>query len=219
MPENLSYEIRPINPEEWLPDRCMSVEAPFDPKTFPFKAGCASLEGYYTKGRRKRLVSLYQTVLNNIGCCGFVAWKNGCVLGYNNFFPKEIAHIIRFYGWGTEKDTQQSALVHHCISLVNNPDYRRKGIGTGLMSHTLDWAKQNGWHIFEVHNVLPDSSLGYKYEQKGCVGFWQRFGFEVIRTEPVSTEMKALYGVSMCYSLALDLERQRTSVSTDFSDL
>ena len=202
----LSYEIRPINPEEWLPDRCMSFEMPFDPKTSNPKAGCASLEGYYTKGSRKRLVSLYQTVLNNIGCCGFVAWKNGGVVGYNNFFPKEIAQITRFYGWGTEQNARYSTLVHHCISLVQNPDYRRKGIGTGLISRSLDWAKQNGWHEFEVHNVLPDNQPGYKYEQKGCVGFWQRFGFEIIRSEAADPETKSMYGVSIRHSMALPLD-------------
>ncbi|HKI47285.1 MAG TPA: GNAT family N-acetyltransferase [Balneolales bacterium] len=202
MPE---YEIRPINPEEWLPDRCMSFEMPFNPKISTQKAGCASLEGYYTKGSRKRLMSLYQTVLNNIGCCGFVAWENGCVVGYNNFFPSEIAQITRFYGWGTGKDVKYSTLVHHCISLVQNPDYRRKEIGTGLINRSLDWAKQNGWHIYEVHNVLPDSPTGYKYEQKGCLGFWRRFGFEVTCSVPADPDTETMYGVSVRHSMALHL--------------
>lgn len=211
MVKQSSYEIRPIAANEWIPDRCLSAKAPFDPKTAIPEAGCASLRGFYTKENRDRLVRLYQSVLKNVGCCGFVAWQDECVVGYNNFFPREIAQMIRFYGWGNDEDATPGTLVHHCISLTNNPDYRHRGIGTSLITHSLNWAMENGWHRFEVHNVLPDNSLGYEQEQKSCAGFWQRLGFETFRSEPADSETRRIYQVTLRYSMALDLEHWQTS--------
>jgi len=199
-------EIRPISGNEWLPDRCMSLQTLVDPKKSSRKAGCASLTGYYTKDKRERLERLYQTVLHNVGCCGFVAWDDGLVVGYNNFFPREVAQTTGLYGWGNKHDLFQGSLVHHCISLINHPNYRRKGIGTNLIRHTLDWAKENGWLRFEVHLVLPDTPLGYEQEQKSCAGFWHRFGFKITYTTPADPETKALYGVAERYSMVLDID-------------
>lgn len=207
-----SYEIRPITSEEWLPDRCLSLEIPFNPKTASLNAGCASLGGFYTKGSRERLDRLYHAVLKNVGCCGFVAWENGCVVAYNNFFPHEIAQMTRFYGWGSDSDISHGTLVHHCLTLVRHPDYRHNGIGTNLITHSLNWAAQNGWRRFEVHNVLPDNPKGYEQEQKGCAGFWHRLGFDITRTETADRETRKMYQVTLRYSMRLDLEHWQTLV-------
>ena len=126
---------------------------------------------------------MYREVLHSCGCCGFVAWVGGRIAGYNNFFPREWARKIGFYGWGREENTSPRTLVHNCISIKLNERYRRKGIGTSLIEHSLDWAKQAGWKRFEVHLVTADSPAHFDGEQKSCRGFWTKLGFHVLRTE------------------------------------
>ena len=180
------YEIRPIRMDEWLPDRCMRPAVPIDPKTVAPEHGCPSLTAYCEKlapGSREKLEMLYRGVLDRFGCCGFVAWVGDRVVGYNNFFPREVAQDIRFYGWGTEEDTEPSTLIHNCISILNNPKFLRKGIGTNLMQRSLSWAKANGWKWFEVHQIFPDHPEHWPGEQKSCPTFWKKLGFEVFRSE------------------------------------
>lgn len=208
---DIHYEIRPIRAGEWLPDRCMPSGEPLDPKTVTREAGCSSLNSFYTKGSREKLETLYRKVLDCTGCCGFVAWIGGRIVGYNNFFPREVAQDIEFYGWGRQEDDTSSTLVHNCISIIRNADYRRKRIGTSLIACSLDWAKQNGWKRFEVHLVLPDIPAGFENEQKSCQTFWEKFGFEVFRSEESSVETKNAYEVDVRHSMALDLDRWQVS--------
>lgn len=208
---DMHYEIRPISVEEWLPDRCMPSEEPLDPETVAREAGCSSLNSFYTKGSRVKLETLYRKVLDSYGCCGFVAWVGGRVVGYNNFFPREIAEDIKFYGWGQREYDISLILVHNCISILRNTDYRRKHIGTSLIECSLDWAKHNGWKRFEAHLVLPDIPAGFQNEQKSCQAFWSKLGFEVFRREEAGQETKDVYGVDVRYSMVLDLDRWQVS--------
>ena len=181
----LDYQIRPIRMDEWLPDRCMGPGEPIDPKTVEPEPGCGSLTKHcekLTPGSRQKLVALYRDVLDRYGCCGFVAWVGGRVVGYKNFFPREVARDIRFYGWGTEEDTEPSTLVHNCVSLLSNPHFLRKGIGTSLVRHSLSWGKANDWKRFEVHEVYPDHPQHWSGEQKTCPTFWEKLGFSVFRS-------------------------------------
>lgn len=66
------------------------------------------------------------------------------------FFPQKIAQKIKFYGWGDAYDKSARILVHHCISIIRNVNYRHKGIGTNLIKHSLEWAK-------------PSNGKGMKY--------------------------------------------------------
>jgi GNAT superfamily N-acetyltransferase len=205
------YKIEPIRAEVWLPDRCMPSGEPLDPKTVVCEAGCPSLHSFYTKGSREKLETLYRKVLDRTGCCGFVAWVGGRVVGYNNFFPREVAQDIKFYGWGRPEDDTPLTLVHNCISIIRNADYRRKHVGTRLIGRSLDWAKQNGWKRFEVHLVLPDIPAGFQNDQKSCQTFWNTLGFKVFRTEEACQETRDVYGVNRRYSMVLDLDRWQVS--------
>ena len=193
--EEVKYEIRPISMAEWMPDGCMGFGPPIDPSTDKPGSGCDSLQPC-TKGSRERLVAMYRDVLAECGCCGFVAWVPGGIVGYNNFFPREWAQRIRFHGWGTEEDDAPRTLVHNCISIRGNPEYRRQGIGTSLIRSSLTWAKDNGWKRFEVHLVTPDSPENFLGEQKSCRSFWGKLGFEVFREDESGT-----------FSMAIDLAR------------
>lgn len=202
----MEYRIEPIGMDTWLPDRCMPPE-PFDPDAVSTGEGCPSLAGTRTVTGRNGLLSLYREVLKNTGCCGFIARDGIRIVGYNNFFPLEIAQKVRFYGWGDgiRRPADQPTLVHHCISLVRDTRYRRKRIGTALVTHSLNWAASNGWRRFEVHLVLPDTPGGFTHEQKSCRSFWQRFGFHVFREGKAGPETRELYGVDTRYSMALGL--------------
>lgn len=192
---DLSYEIRPICLDEWLPDGCMGYGEAIDPATDSPGSGCDSLQPY-TQGDRDRLIGMYRQVLEQHGCCGFVAWIGDRIAGYNNFFPREWADRIRFYGSGTAEDRSPDTLVHNCISIKANTKYRRRGIGSSLIRRSLGWGRDNGWDRFEVHLVTEDSPEGFAGEQKSCRTFWEKLGFQVFRKDCHGT-----------FSLAVDLSR------------
>lgn len=123
------------------------------------------------------------------------------------FFPQKIAQKIKFYGWGKVKPEQSGTLVHHCISMVQNPNYRHKGIGACLVKHSLEWAKVHKWKRYEVHRVLPDTDKGIANEQKSTLSFWKKFGFSIMREEKADEKTKKYYGIGKRYSLALDIEK------------
>ncbi|MBN1997940.1 GNAT family N-acetyltransferase [candidate division KSB1 bacterium] len=204
------YDIRSISLDEWLPDRCMPAGDPFDPTALIPEHGCGSLAAHCQKfapGDRRLLEGLYRDVLDRYGCCGFVAWYEGKIVGYNNFFPREIAKDIRFYGWGTDEDIASNTLVHNCISILRNDNFRRRGIGTNLMLHSLRWGKSQGWERMEVHLVLPNIASGFANEQKSGQAFWEKLGFSVFRSEEANSATKEIYGVNERYSMAVDLRR------------
>ncbi|MHC4690443.1 MAG: GNAT family N-acetyltransferase, partial [Planctomycetota bacterium] len=90
------------------------------------------------------------------------------------------------------------------ITSIRGP-YRRKGIGSSLIKHSLKWCKKQGWKRFEVHLVLLDCAEGWKGEQKACKTFWDKLGFKVFRTEEADEETKSYFGVDERYSLFRDL--------------
>ncbi len=181
----MNYETRSISPDEWLPDRCIPPGAPLDPANLKPEHGCESLAEHCEKlapGSRELLEGLYRDTIDRFGCCGFVAWSERKIVGYNNFFPREVACDMKFHGWGTDQDAEQSTLVHNCISVLQNPTYRRKVIGTSLIKASLSWGKTNGWKRFEVHQVMPDDPENFETMQKSAVSFWRKLGFDTYRT-------------------------------------
>ncbi|MDR2036944.1 MAG: GNAT family N-acetyltransferase [Bacteroidales bacterium] len=203
---NAVYEIRPICIEEWLPDRCMSIKEPLEIHNLIPQHGCPNLLFDKSQIRdRTGFEAFYHDVLNRFTCCGFIAWEKDRIIGYTNFFPHEIARKIKFYGWGETEEEQPDTLIHHCISIVRNPDYRHIGIGSSLIRHSLEWAKTNQWRRYEVHHVLPDIDKGTVSEQKSVLSFWKKFGFSIIGEEEADEKTRKYYGVNKRYSLALDI--------------
>ena len=193
----MDYEIRPISPAEWLPDRCLPPGAPLDPAEMKPEHGCGSLAEHCEKfmpGSRRLLEGLYRDTIDRFGCCGFVAWSEDRIVGYNNFFPREVAQDVRFHGWGTHEDKEPQTLVHNCVSVLRNSAYRRKGIGTNLIQKSLSWGKANAWKRFEVHQVMPDAPANFENMQKSAVSFWQKLGFDVYRTRIDFNIVKTIAG-------------------------
>lgn len=196
-------DIRPVSPYEWLPDRCLTRTEPLDPASYPPETGCPSLN---CLGRldRASLEELYGSTINKYGGCGFVAWDRGKVVAYHNFFPKEVAQRIKFYGYGDDPNSPGKILVHNCLTITKG-DYLRKGIATRLVSKSITWAKANGWQTFEIHQVLPDCEKGWQSSQKSCLPFWERFGFQILKEYEADEATKSYYGVTTVYSLHLPL--------------
>lgn len=227
---DLDLDIRPITMDEWLPDRCLGGGKPIDPSKLTLQAGCTSLCLFYTATAlgisrqesltqpadeikkkadrepacRSMLVELYRETIEKHGGCGFVAWYEGKIVGYHNFFPRNIARRIKFFGWGEDIDSSKLTLIHNCITHIRG-DYRRKKIGTRLARTSLTWAKENGWERFEVHLVLPDVENGFRNEQKSCRTFWEKLGLTVFRTFSSDEETQKVYGVPVRHSMAVDL--------------
>ena len=198
------YVIRPISAAEWLPDRCLGGGEPFDPRASEPQPGCSSLDWFYTHGSRKKLEALYREALQEYGGCGFVTWEGEKVVAYHNFFPREMARRIKFYGWGADGDVHPQTLVHNCLTMVRNR-YFRKGICSALVRRSLQWATEQGWKRFEVHLVLPDFEKGWQGEQKTCRTFWEKLGFRVYRSQDADEETRRIFGVDERYSMFLTL--------------
>jgi GNAT superfamily N-acetyltransferase len=210
--EEIIYTIKPISPEEWLPDRCMNVKDPLDPKMLKPERGCPGLLygiGQSQPWTRKNLDELYCGVIGTYHCCGFIAWENDRIIGYNNFFPSRIARDINFYGWGNNENTSSDTLVHNCISIVSNDKYRRHKIGTNLIKKSLEWAKKAGWKHFEVHLVLPNIASGFENEQKSALAFWGKIGFSIVSENQANEATKKFYKVDKRYSLSISLENYK----------
>jgi GNAT superfamily N-acetyltransferase len=177
----LNIEVRPISLKEYLPDRCMGSE-PFDPNEVEKLQGCPSLSKVGNLGTN--LESFYKQVLEKYGGCGFVAWHKGLVVGHITFFPNEVARRVRFWGWGERDLPIVRALVINCISVASNEKFRRIGVGTRLVTSTIEWVRENEWPRLEVHHVPSGeglSSITWRHEQKGTKTFWEKFGFKVLR--------------------------------------
>lgn len=129
-----------------------------------------------------------------------MTWEGDNVIAYHNFFPREMAQEIKFFGWGTEEDTHEKTLVHNCLTMVRGR-YFRKGICSSLVKHSLEWAKQNGWKRFEVHLVLPDCEKGWQGEQKTCRTFWEKLRFQVYRSQEADEETRRIFEVDTRYSM------------------
>ena len=196
--------IKPIQFDEWLPDRCLNGLEPFDPAYSLPEPGCPGIN-FTLKNDREALEQLYWLTINKFGGCGFVAWDRDKIIAYHNFFPLEIAQKIKFYGYGFDSIQSDKILIHNCLSIVKG-NYLRKGICSLLVKTSIDWARANNWKRFEVHLVLPDCEKGWQSDQKSCLTFWKQFGFKAFKEYNADKETEEYYGVTKSYSMYLSLD-------------
>ncbi len=194
--------------EEWFPDRCLNGVEAFDPNAHLAEPGCSGLN-YANKHNREGLEQLYRQTIDRYGGCGFVAWDNDRVVGYHNFFPSEVAQKLKFYGYGFGLGQRDKTLIHNCLTIVKG-SYLRQGISSQLVRYSINWASENNWERFEVHFVLPDCDLGWQYDQKSCLSFWRKSGFEIFDEYEADELAKQFYGVIKRYSMYLSLNYKMT---------
>jgi len=200
-----TIQIRPITPDEWLPDRCLNGSEPFDPKAHVPASGCPSLN-YFRENNRETFEQIYESAIKTYGGCGFVAWDRDKVVAYHNFFPMEMARQIKFYGYGPDMEQAETTLIHNCLTIVKG-DYARKGICSLLVKASVDWGRTNGWKRFEVHLVLADCEKAWQSDQKSCLTFWERLGFSVFKEYEADKETEQYYGVTKSYSMYLQIDK------------
>ena len=197
--------IRPISADEWLPDRCLNGIGAFDPNSNLPEPGCPGLS-YTNKYNREGLAQLYRKTIDKYGGCRFVAWDKDKVVAYHNFFPLEVAQKLKFYGYGFGLRQRNKTLIHNCLTIVKG-SYLHKGISSQLVRHSINWARENNWERFEVHFVLLDCDLVWQYDQKSCLSFWKKFGFEIFDEYEADEAAKQFYGIPKRYSMYLSLDK------------
>ncbi|MEP0987677.1 GNAT family N-acetyltransferase [Ekhidna sp.] len=65
-----------------------------------------------------------------------------------------------------------------------NPAYQGKGIGKQLCEHSIQIAKELGYHAMQFNIVVSTNTA--------AVRLWQKFGFEIIGTTPKGFQHKEL---------------------------
>lgn len=94
---------------------------------------------------------LYSLFNNQSGATYFVAEENGLLLGGAGIFPTEglpdgVCELVKMY---------------------LSKDARGKGLGKKMISHVMEWAKENGYHTVYLE-TMPELSKAVKvYEQFG----------------------------------------------------
>lgn len=96
---------------------------------------------------------LFSLFNNQSGSTYFVAEENGILLGGAGIFPTEglpdgVCELVKMY---LAKEA------------------RGKGLGKNMISHVMDWAKENGYHTVYLE-TMPELSKAVKvYEQFGFI--------------------------------------------------
>ena len=62
-----------------------------------------------------------------------------------------------------------------CASVAMNPPLYRKGIGTAMLQHLVDWARESGWERIEGW-AFADPSADDAYKWIPSVQFWEKAG-------------------------------------------
>ncbi|MEN6627192.1 MAG: hypothetical protein ABFD69_13290 [Candidatus Sumerlaeia bacterium] len=199
----MAYEIRPISSSEWLPDRCLRLNGPFDPRGADKQAGCQRLQTFFTQGRRDRLVALYEDCLLRHGCCGFVAWDGPLAIGYNTFFPKDwmpTRHAPK------PEQKQPDTLSHHCISVAEPVAMGEETVAADLLRHTFDWARANGWERFEVQAIFPTNPACRVALNLYGREFWERQGLRVVSETDPDRHFDVIRSVARLDGIAIETE-------------
>jgi hypothetical protein len=80
-------------------------------------------------------------------------------------------------------DTDTDILGEHYLNKIEAG--ARKGIGLKLARVLVDWARQNGWKRIEL-TTFADLDIFYGVTGSAGKGFWEKVGFKVQKTKPMS---------------------------------
>lgn len=87
--------------------------------------------------------------------------------------------------------------IANCSYMVN-PNVQGKGIGKKLCEHSLKIAKENNFEAIQFNIVVSTN--------KGAIGLWKKYGFEIIGTTPKGFRHTKL-GLVDTYIMYKDLKK------------
>jgi len=155
--------------------------------------------------RRAINVPLLTKLIRTYGTCAMVARDGERVVGVLRFYPKWLFEqaksglccIQQDFPAGPSRELvetrfapleeiEDKTLTVHCMMtgspLQSENPYQRKGIGTRLAHGLVAWGAARGWRGIEA---TAYEGLDILYANTGQAGapFWERLGFELVRTE------------------------------------
>lgn len=129
------------------------------------------------KGKEERRQKAKELIENNI-MSGYLVYERDRVIGWCNAGDKSGYAPIRGnkeYEAGDGADGR--TMVVYCIDIA--PEYRGKGIASLVMEHVLQDAKEEGYQYVEGY---PFTDPKRKYQYRGPVRLYEKYGFEMCRT-------------------------------------
>lgn len=152
---------------------------------------------------RARNMPLLKKFTRIYGGCAVVARDGERVVGTLRFYPKALctftasggammclqqahpagpAHDFAQTDFPPLEQLEDKSLFVHCMMIApapqGEPGYRRRGIGTRMARHLIEWARARGWHAIEA---TAYEDLDIVYGVTGVAGrtFWEKLGFRV----------------------------------------
>jgi ribosomal protein S18 acetylase RimI-like enzyme len=154
---------------------------------------------------RARNVPLLLKLTDVYGACAVVAREGERIVGTLRFYPRAVWTLARSEGFclqqpfpsGPPQDLagrafcpldalEDRTLAVHCLAVgqpgARGDPRRRKGLGSRMVRTLIDWARPRGWRAIEATTHVD---LDLLYDISGTAGrhFWERLGFQVVRTD------------------------------------
>ena len=151
---------------------------------------------------RPRNLQLLRALTTAYSSCAVLARNGQQVVGQLRFYPKAVCGmepvgalcLQQVFPAGPRDDLtafvppplaeiEDKTLSVHCLMIASlgqdSTPYHRKGIGTRMVRHLIDWAGRGGWRAIEAVAYCDLPSL---YSVTGQAGrtFWQKLGFREV---------------------------------------
>lgn len=162
-------------------------------------------KGEEREAHRDTNIPLLKKIIKTYGTCAILARDGDQTVGFLRFYPKTLYSmkeagtlcLQQEFPAGPSKrlvnkrfppieEIPEKTLKVHCLMTGSpfqeeNP-YQRKGIGTRMARELMHWAKENGWKRIET---TANEDLELLYANTGQAGkrFWEKLGFQVIKTD------------------------------------
>ena len=154
---------------------------------------------------RARNLPLPKKLVATYGTCAMLARDGEQVVGFLRFYPKAIASLEEAGGLCLQQaspagpsarlvemrfppleEMPDKVLTVHCLmsgspQQERNP-YQRQGIGTRLVQALAAWARAEGGQAIEA-TAYEDLSIIYAVTGQAGKRFWEKLGFQLVRTE------------------------------------
>jgi GNAT superfamily N-acetyltransferase len=155
---------------------------------------------------RKRNIPLLKKLTRTYGACAILARVVDRIVGQLRFYPRVIWEMSRAGEMCLQQDhpngpaddfrtldfppldqIEDRTLAVHCLMMGSpqqeeNP-FQRKGIGTRMVRHLIQWAKTKGWERIEV-DAFEDIPMIYEMTGSAGFTFWQKLGFHIVDRHP-----------------------------------